>query len=72
MTKKELVKLLALYPDGAEIYVESDHGQTPEQAGGISLSKDEQLPYNDFDGDMGWKDSCNVEKTDHVTAIKIW
>jgi hypothetical protein len=72
MTKKELVELLKPFPDEVIIYVESDHGQTPEQAGSISLSKDEQLPHNDFDGDMGWKDEGKVENVDHVTAIKIW
>jgi len=71
MTKKELLEALAPYPDSAEIYVESDHGQIPAQAGFVAVSKDEQLPYTDFDGDIGWKSAEDVKKNDQVTAINI-
>jgi hypothetical protein len=74
MTKKELVEMLAFYPDDAIIYVEADHAQTPLQADCLGLSKDEKdeqdkLPY---DGeDMCWRETKDVKKTDQVTAISI-
>ena len=69
MTKKELIESLAPYPDDALIYVESDHGQVPEQSEGVAVSKDEELPFTDFDGEIAWR--SDVKNKGAVTAIII-
>lgn len=72
MTKKDLIEKLEPYSDDVKIYIESDHGQVPESAGAIVVSKDEEFPDMDFDGDLSWKDADTVKNKSHVTAIKIY
>lgn len=71
MIKKELVGILAPYPDNAIICMEADHGQVPERAGYVAVTKDEELPGTDFDGEVAWRDIDDVKKNDQVTGIKI-
>ena len=49
MIKKELTEKLAGYKDDTIIYIEADHEQMPEQAGGLQVTKDEKLPYSSED-----------------------
>lgn len=70
MDNEDLIKTLKQYPKTARIYVESDHGQSPEQSGAVNVctEKLKELPYN---GDeLNWRDTKDVDPKD-VTAINI-
>jgi hypothetical protein len=64
LTKKELLDALQGIPDDAIIYMEADHGQTPEQAGGVYYTIDADLPY--YGDDIYWCD-----KTEDGDAIDL-
>jgi hypothetical protein len=65
MTVGELLKDLKLLPKDAIVYIQSDHGQTPEQANFLNLSDSKELPY--YGEDLDW----DYEGTSKVTAILI-
>jgi len=68
----ELKRLLSYIPDNAIVYIEADHGQSPEQAYSISVTNEEftdgELPY--YGEDIDWKNISECEK-DKITAVKI-
>lgn len=66
MTIKELKDIIKDIPEDAVVYIEADHGQSPEQAGIIEVTADIDLPPN---GDeVAWR---NIGKVSLVTAILI-
>jgi hypothetical protein len=66
MNAGELKALLINVPDTAEVYIMSDHGQSPEQAGSLDVTSDLDLH---FDGDeINWDEE--VEACD-ITAVRI-
>ena len=67
MTKGELIALLQGVPNDAVIYVESDHGQTPEQAAYISFVRSSNLPF--YGDDLPWSDDELMVKV--ATAVLI-
>jgi hypothetical protein len=71
MNNGELIEQCLKYPKEAEIYAVSDHGQVEEKAGGISVSKDEKLPFSNNEGEISWKCEEEVQMKKHVTAILI-
>jgi hypothetical protein len=66
MTIKELKTTIDNMPDEAIVYIESDHGQLPEQAGVISKTATSHLEY--YGDEIPWDESLAEEK---VTAICI-
>jgi len=76
MIVKELINYLKTLPENAIVYIESDHGQTPEQAGSVSISIEEfgtdKPPY--YGEDVNW-DCEEFEEIEYdkklVTAILI-
>jgi len=68
----ELKRLLLDIPDNATIYIEADHGQSPEQAHSIFVTDEEfadgEYPY--YGEDIDWKDISECEK-DKISAVKI-
>lgn len=73
MTKKQLLKHLnnPSIPDDAIVYVESDHGQNPNMAGGIlyTLEDADDLPY--FGQDVWWCEESELEEGDKITGVCI-
>jgi hypothetical protein len=67
MTVKELIKILELLPRDAIVYVEADHGQTPEKAHYINFTKCNDLDY--YGEDIDWNEE-DLEY-EEVTAILI-
>jgi len=70
MTVKELKKLLDKYPEDAIVYIEADHGQSPEQAYNVTPSHSEPIYCGE---EMFW-DGCDPEielDEDNITAICI-
>jgi hypothetical protein len=66
MNAGDIKALMINVPDTAKVYVMSDHGQCPEQAGSIDVTSDTDLP---FDGDeVNWDEE--VESRD-ITAVRI-
>ena len=69
MKKSELLELWKGIPGDAEIYVESDHGQIPEQAYGIEVTFDDEISY--YGEDNSWKEIKPSTDLSKVTAIRI-
>ena len=69
MTIKDLRELIKDLPDTADVYVEADHGQSPEPADGVSICHARKLPY--YGDDLPW---CPVEESEGsacCTAVLI-
>jgi len=70
MKVQELKTLLADLPDDAEVYVEADHGQSPEKAGWFATTAASELPH--YGEEIEWGDDLDVElNTLNVTAVMI-
>ena len=74
MTVKELKEMLRNIPDEAIVYIQADHGQTPEQAGYINLTHQEDgLDY--YGEYINWNEEeyedAETDGLDEVTAILI-
>lgn len=74
MTKAELIEALKNIPDTAIVYVESDHGQTPERVGHIFYTTEQpatypkkELPY--YGDNLDWHEKAPYPSI--VTAVKI-
>ncbi len=64
----EFRKLTNDIPDYVKVYVEADHGQSPEPACFIEVTTDEDLP---FDGeDINWCDGMGSDIST-ITAVKV-
>jgi len=67
----EFKEILANVPDTAVIYIEADHGQSPEQGFNVYATDEEfdgDLPY---DGeDINWNDICDCV-TSKIKAVMI-
>jgi hypothetical protein len=66
MNAGELKALLINVPDTAEVYVMSDHGQSPEQAGSLDATMDAELSF--YGDEVDWDeevDACDI------TAVRI-
>ena len=73
MKVSELLKDLKEVPEDAVVYIESDHGQSSEQAGGVYYTTrtgiDNKLPY--YGDDFDWCERGDVEDISCVTAVLI-
>lgn len=66
MTVEELIKLLKQLPKETIIYIEADHGQQPEQANFINVTKSKELPY--YGEDLNWDE--HYDESDSIEGIK--
>jgi len=64
----ELKVILEGLPDDAKVYVEADHGQSPESAGWFTMTSDADLPYSGEN--IEWSEDNDIEPLD-VTAVMI-
>lgn len=66
MNVAKLKAMLVGVPDTAQVYIMSDHGQSPEKAGFVSTTNDTELPY--YGDDMEWEEPVEACA---VTAVRI-
>lgn len=70
LTVEKLKIMIKDIPDDAVVYVEADHGQLPEGAGGVFYTTDSELPY--YGDEISWiDDEEETVEFDKVTAINI-
>lgn len=70
MTVKELKELLENAPDDAKVFIESDHGQCPESAGGILSCYDKKIKESYYGEDFSFED-VDPKKTKFKLAQAI-
>lgn len=58
MLVEDLISDLSQLPKGTVVYIEADHGQSPEQAGRLSVSFEHDQPY--YGDELSW---VGLEKT---------
>jgi hypothetical protein len=68
MTVKELIKKLKKIPGNVEVYIEADHGQTPEKASSIFVTTETELSYYGDGIDWMNMEDMNLKK---ITAVNI-
>jgi len=71
MNGKHLKEIASIIPDDATIYVEADHGQSPEQASGVRVCVETHVKMPFYGDDLEWEDVESTTDWSKVTAVKI-
>lgn len=69
ITINDLIEKLSKYPQNAIVYIESDHGQQPEQADFISVTTANEQPF--YGEDLTWHREEEVTQNMKVRAVLI-
>jgi hypothetical protein len=69
VTAAKLRDVINKVPDEAVVYVESDHGQSAEQAGHILVCYSPKQPY--YGDDLGWEEIDENTEWENVRSVLI-